>query len=81
MPVMPESANKEQLKPLLDKMVAGKQLSAIDAKALSLAPGAIHNEEDVLRWLAQEYGLTYTSLEDVDPDRQLLSLFPRAVFC
>jgi hypothetical protein len=39
-------------------------------------------EEDVLRWLAKEYGLTrsYTTLDDVEPDRELLSLFPRA-FC
>src|SRR6185503_15590995 len=36
----------------------------------------LKTEEDVLRWLATEYGLTYTSLEDVEPDRQLLSLFP-----
>ena len=30
----------------------------------------------MLRWLAQEYDLTYTTLEDVELDRQLLSLFP-----
>src|SRR5207245_1836646 len=33
----------------------------------------------ILRWLAQEYGLAYTTLEDVDPDRQLLSLFPARI--
>jgi general secretion pathway protein E len=65
------------LKPLLDKMVASKQLSAIDAKNLSHRQGtAVRTEEDVLRWLAGEYGLSYTALEDVEPDRQLLSLFP-----
>ena len=36
-------------------------------------------EADVLRWLAQEYDLTYTTLEDVEPDRQLLSLFPARI--
>ena len=70
-------------KPLLDKMVAAKQLSAIDAEALTrqTQSGAAQpgNEEGVLRWLATEYDLAFTSLEDVDPDRQLLSLFPARI--
>src|ERR1700677_175023 len=64
------------LKPLLDRMVANRQLSAIDADFLVRERKSVHTEEEVLRWLAQEYGLTYTTLDDVDPDRQLLSLFP-----
>src|SRR5215470_5773063 len=72
------------LKPLLDKMVAAKQLSAIDARHLAQQQagrgnGAAMTEEEVLRWLAGEYGLSYTTLEDVDPDRQLLSLFPARI--
>jgi general secretion pathway protein E/type IV pilus assembly protein PilB len=78
---MPEAVVQDSpLKQLLDKMVAAKQLSAIDAHSLEKqAPGgngALQTEEDVLRWLAREYGLAYTNLEDVEPDRQLLSLFP-----
>jgi general secretion pathway protein E/type IV pilus assembly protein PilB len=61
---------------LLDRMVAARQLSALDAQALRQAKPAILSEEEALRWLAREYGLSFTSLEDVDPDRQLLSLFP-----
>ncbi len=64
---------------LLDRMVAARQLSAIDAKMLAVAKPPMHSEEDVLRWLAQEYGLTFTTLDDVDPDRQLLSLFPARI--
>jgi len=69
------------LQQLLEKMVSAKQLSAIDAKGLAsqvqgAENGRIKTEEDVLRWLAGEYGLTYATLEDVEPDRQLLSLFP-----
>jgi type II secretion system protein E len=69
------------LKPLLDKMVAAKQLSASDAELLlrqnqSGARTLMQSEADVLRWLAQEYDLSFTTLEDVEPDRQLLSLFP-----
>jgi general secretion pathway protein E/type IV pilus assembly protein PilB len=67
------------LKQLLDRMVAAKQLSSIDAKALVAAKSAVQSEEDVLRWLAQEYGLTFTTLDDVEPDRQLLSLFPARI--
>ena len=69
------------MKPLLDKMVAAKQLSTSDAELLvgQKSGTAVKTEEDVLRWLANEYGLTYTTLEDIEPDRQLLSLFPARI--
>jgi general secretion pathway protein E/type IV pilus assembly protein PilB len=72
------------LQPLLEKMVAAKQLSVSDAKSLAGQTGAggsapVKTEEDILRWLAKEYGLTYTTLEDIEPDRQLLSLFPARI--
>src|SRR5436309_3175572 len=72
------------LKALLEKMVAARQLSASDAESLarqgSAGRGAaVRTEEGSLRWLAQEYGLAYTTLEDIEPDRQLLSLFPARV--
>jgi general secretion pathway protein E/type IV pilus assembly protein PilB len=67
------------LKQLLDRMVAAKQLSSIDAKVLAAAKPPAQSEEDVLRWLAQEYGLAFTTLDDVEPDRQLLSLFPARI--
>src|SRR5512141_1601592 len=72
----------DTLKQLLDRMVAAKQLSATDANHLMGQTGAgangagLKSEEDVLRWLAAEYGLAYTTLDDIEPDRQLLSLFP-----
>jgi len=83
--VMNETAAQETpLKGLLGKMVAGRQLSAADAGALArLTSVAGHTipetEADVLRWLAREYDLTFTTLDDVDPDRQLLSLFPARI--
>ena len=58
-------------------MVASRQLSSLDAG--TLAKLALTSEEAVLRWLATEYGLGYTTLEDVEPDRQLLSLFPARI--
>ncbi len=65
---------------LLAKMVAARQLSASDARSLRQAGNAlVRSEEDVLRWLANEYGLPYTTLEDVELDRQLLSLFPARI--
>ena len=68
------------MKELLDKMVAARQLSVADAATLAQrsASGskAVASEEDVLRWLAGEYGLAYTDLENVELDRELLSLFP-----
>ena len=65
---------------LLDRMVATRQLSAVDAAELSRQNDvAIQKEEDVLRWLAGEYDLTFTALDDIEPDRQLLSLFPARI--
>jgi type II secretion system protein E len=69
------------LKPLLDRMVAAKQLSSMDAENLARQARSgsglsLRSEEEVLRWLAKEYNVPYTSLDDVEPDRQLLSLFP-----
>jgi len=69
------------LKQLLDKMVVARQLSAADAETLARqhqagARQALPTEPEVLQWLAREYDLGYTTLDDVDPDRQLLSLFP-----
>ena len=67
------------LKQLLDRMVVARQLSSIDAESVALVAPAVKTEEDVLRWLANEYGLAYTTLEDLEPDRQLLSLFPARI--
>ena len=67
------------LKPLLERMVASRQLSTLDADALLRAHPQPSGEEAILRWLAAEYGLGYTTLEDAEPDRQLLSLFPARI--
>ncbi len=60
-------------------MVAGRQLSSLDADLLTREKSGLQSEEAVLRWLAQEYGVAFTTLEDVEPDRQLLSLFPARI--
>jgi len=67
------------LKQLLERMVASRQLSSIDADLLIHSKTQVQTEEDILRWLAHEYGLAFTNLDDVDPDRQLLSLFPARI--
>ena len=69
---------------LLERMIQARQLSSLDAEALRRAAEsnggeAALSEEDVLRWLAQEYDLAYNDLSDTEPDRQLLSLFPARV--
>ncbi len=64
-------------------MVERHQLSAMDADALAqeCARGAVRaeTEEEVLRWLAGEYGLGFTLLENVEPDRGLLGRFPARI--
>jgi len=82
---MNETVDQElSLKQLLSKMVAARQLSSTDAEALARQRLAgthpsLLTETEVLQWLAREYDLGYTSLEDVEPDRQLLSLFPARI--
>ncbi|MGZ8919528.1 MAG: GspE/PulE family protein [Limisphaerales bacterium] len=66
---------------LLERMVSARQLSASDAQALGEAPpeNLDSGEEGVLRWLAGEYGLGFTTLEEVQTDKELLSLFPARI--
>lgn len=72
------------VKQLLTSMVERRQLSEMDAVALSkeLRNGnaaRFKSEDQVLQWLAAEYGLAFQSLENVEPDRELLSQFPARV--
>ncbi|MDX9754403.1 MAG: GspE/PulE family protein [bacterium] len=69
---------------LLNQMVENKQLSDVDARVLQAridqAPSVgIQTEDEVLAWLAAEYGLSHTTLDETVPDRQLLSLFPARI--
>ena len=72
-------AQEASSKQLLERMVSEKQLSSTDVESLARAKFAGQSEEAVLQWLAKEYGLAYTTLEDIEPDRQLLSLFPARI--
>ena len=76
---------ESSLKALLARMVAAKQLSLRDAETLGRpsgrgTPPPPQSEEDVLRWLAKEYDVAFTALEEVEPDRQVLSLVPARFF-
>lgn len=67
---------------LLATMVQNRQLSASDAETLAAldAVGAGRTTEgEVLEWLAQEYGLGFTSLENVAPEKELLARFPARI--
>ncbi|MDA7510229.1 GspE/PulE family protein [bacterium] len=69
---------------LLEQMVAAKQLSSSDASSLQevATNGKAHlieSEVAVLQWLADEYGVNFTDLESIEPDRELLSQFPARV--
>jgi general secretion pathway protein E/type IV pilus assembly protein PilB len=70
-------AEPTSLPPLLQRMLGAKQVSLADARALAsrqLVPA--QSEEEILRWLAAEYGLSFSTLEDVEPEREVLGLFP-----
>ncbi len=63
---------------LLARMISARQLTSGDARLFEQAvrgPEA-PTEESVLRWLAKEYNVAFTALDEVEPDKQVLSLFP-----
>ncbi len=66
---------------VLTSFVQNRQLSEPDATLLAaqIAAGAVSatpSETEVLRWLANEYGMAFSELDQVALDPQLLSLFP-----
>jgi len=66
---------------LLQLMVESRQLSASDAEWLAKqrghgAEGSFDSESEILRWLAQEYAVSYSDLEQVEVEKEVLSLFP-----
>lgn len=79
----PPSATAERGSELLANMVESRQLSAMDAEVLESLRATgdvrIETEEDVLKWLAVEYGVDYSPLEEVEPDRALLARFPARI--
>ena len=77
---MTTPGDSPSLKDLLAGMTSGQQLSEADAQALARqcerGQCQVTSEDDALRWLAGEYGLDFTGLEGLSPDRQLLARFP-----
>ena len=66
---------------LWQDMVKNGQLSALDAETLQQRADrgegpAVQSEADVLQWLATEYDMPYSDLEQVELDPELLSRFP-----
>ena len=72
------SSGPAALPELLSRMIAAKQLTETDARSyLAQNAGAdALAEERVLRWLAKEYGVGFAALDELEPDKQVLSLFP-----
>ena len=66
---------------LLQLMVESRQLSASDAEWLAKqqgngVEGSFDSEPEILRWLAEEYAVSYSDLEQVEVEKEVLSLFP-----
>jgi len=75
---MAVNTGNSALDELLARMTSARQLTSLDAAAFAAStdPRQPVTEETVLRWLAGEYQLGYTTLDEVEPDKQVLSLFP-----
>jgi type II secretion system protein E len=78
---MAAPASDTAFRELLERMISARQLSASDAEALAEAPprDLALTEEGVLRWLAGEYALPFTALDEIQTDKELLSLFPARI--
>ncbi|HEY4256709.1 MAG TPA: type II/IV secretion system protein [Candidatus Udaeobacter sp.] len=79
-PILPTPAEGvgDALPEPLPSMIAARQLTATDA-ALFLAQspaGEPPSETAVLRWLAHEYSVGFAPLDEVEPDKEVLALFP-----
>jgi type II secretion system protein E len=63
---------------LLGRMIAARQLTATDARSFLAQHSGSEplTEERVLRWIAGEYGVSFAALDELEPDKQVLSLFP-----
>ncbi len=69
---------------LLQRLVDGRSFSALDAEKLAALPTSesqanLSSEENALQWLAKEYGLEFTSLETLEIDKGVVSLFPARI--
>ena len=75
----PETPPPSSRQDLLATMIERAQLTSTDAEVLAqqclAGTASADTEEEVLQWLAQEYGLGFTKLENVEPDRALLAKF------
>lgn len=78
---MSDPASIAEFPGLLARMVENRQLSPLDAETLGRLDPAQQpaTEAEALQWLAGEYGIAYTALENADPDRGLTSHFPARV--
>jgi type II secretion system protein E len=74
----PVRGNNGALPELLGRMIAARQLTETDARAFLTQNSSTDTltEERVLHWLAREYGVGFATLDELEPDKQVLSLFP-----
>ncbi|MBI1290747.1 type II/IV secretion system protein [bacterium] len=73
----PASTPKLEEQPILQRMVAARQIPSGDAaQFLAAFRGEVATEEEVLAWLAAEYDCLYNDLEGAAPERETLALFP-----
>jgi type II secretion system protein E len=63
---------------LFDRMIAANQLTVTDARSFLAENSSTEalTEERLLRWLAMEYGVGFATLDELEPDKEVLSLFP-----
>ena len=69
---------------LLQRLVEGRSISALDAERIASLPASesqvnVSSEGSTLQWLAKEYGLEFTSLEALEIDKDVLSMFPARI--
>lgn len=69
---------------LVDQLLENRSLTGLDAdriknQANGLSSATFGSEEDILRWVAGEYGVPFSDLDSVQIDNELLKLFPARI--
>jgi len=66
---------------LLEAMIAARQLTAADAgRSSAQNPRTSRSPGARVALAGGEYGVGFATLDELEPDKQILSLFPRACF-
>ncbi len=69
---------------LVDQLLESRSLTGLDADRIKNQPNGLSSsnfgsEKDILKWVAEEYGVPFSDLDSVHIDKDVLKLFPARI--